>query len=128
MCELLDFLLGHGIKIVLITSKRIKSTRGNLQLLVAEHYFQALITPDVLQNPKPHPDSVYLALEETGATKEEALVVGDTYYDIAAGSAAQVATVAVTWGNHTRAELEQAQPTYYADTVAQLKAIIAKLM
>ncbi len=125
--ELLALLRERGTKMAVITSKRIRSTRDNLALLAIESYFDAVITPESVANPKPHPEPVLLALESLGVGAAEALMVGDTCFDIAAGNDARVATIAVTWGNYDEERLCQAKPTYTVDTVAELRRLILSL-
>lgn len=49
---------------------------------------------------KPHPSMVLRALAETGAEAADAVMIGDTTFDIEMGRAAGVRTVGVTWGYH----------------------------
>ena len=48
---------------------------------------------------KPDPAPVLAALELLGAEPAEAAFVGDSPFDVGAGNAAGVYTVAVAWGN-----------------------------
>ena len=48
---------------------------------------------------KPDPAPVLAALELLGARPAEAAFVGDSPFDVAAGKAAGVFTIAVAWGN-----------------------------
>jgi phosphoglycolate phosphatase-like HAD superfamily hydrolase len=47
---------------------------------------------------KPDPEPVLVALERLRATPDEAAFVGDSPFDVGAGKAAGVFTVAVSWG------------------------------
>ncbi len=49
---------------------------------------------------KPHPSMLLAALGETGAEAVDAVMIGDTEFDIAMGRAAGMATVGVSWGYH----------------------------
>jgi pyrophosphatase PpaX len=53
---------------------------------------------------KPHPEPVLHALAELGARPEESAFVGDSPFDVGAGKAAGVFTVAVSWGGIHRGE------------------------
>jgi phosphoglycolate phosphatase len=57
---------------------------------------------------KPHPAMVLAALEETGVAARDAVMVGDTTFDIAMGRAAGVRTLGVAWGYHPVADLRAA--------------------
>ena len=72
---------------------------------------------------KPHPDPVLQTLETFGCKAEDALVVGDTWYDIEMGKRAGVKTCGVTYGNGTREELIQAGADYLVDDFGKLPLI-----
>lgn len=57
---------------------------------------------------KPHPAMLMAALAETGAEAGQAVMVGDTTYDIEMGRAAGFRTIAVGWGYHGPDALREA--------------------
>ncbi len=57
---------------------------------------------------KPHPSMLLAALGETGAEAADAVMIGDTEFDIAMGRAAGMATVGVSWGYHPVERLRDA--------------------
>lgn len=72
---------------------------------------------------KPNGLIVDLALEGTGFTKEETIVIGDRLYtDIACGINGQVDTVAVFTGEVKREDLDHTEfePTYYCDSIRDI--------
>ena len=73
---------------------------------------------------KPHPDPVLLTLEAFGCKAEDALVVGDTWYDIEMGRRAGVRTCGVTYGNGSREELMRAGADFLVDDFRELMEII----
>lgn len=93
-----------------------KSTRG-LDHCLATHglasRFATLQTADHHPS-KPHPAMLEAALAETGAEAGNAVMIGDTQYDMAMARTAGVRAIGVDWGYHTRAELFDAG----ADAVA----------
>lgn len=60
------------------------------------------------------------------ATAGRVWYVGDEDRDVAAGHAADVPAVAVTWGYNNAAQLEQSQPTHTVTTPDELYKLIAK--
>ncbi len=59
---------------------------------------------------KPQPDMVYLALNESGFKKEEAVLIGDRLYtDIACGVNAGISTIFVLSGEGTMDDLEKSE-------------------
>jgi phosphoglycolate phosphatase len=73
---------------------------------------------------KPHPSMVYQALADAGADASDAVVIGDTVYDIHMGRAAGTRTVGVNWGYHSVAELRAAGADYIAESMDDLKAYL----
>lgn len=72
---------------------------------------------------KPEPDMVYLALERTGYSSDEALIVGDRLYtDIACGVNAGISSVFVLSGEGTLDDLEKSdiKPTLVMKNVREL--------
>lgn len=57
---------------------------------------------------KPHPSMLTTALAETGCAARDAVMIGDTEFDIAMGRAAGFATIGVGWGYHPAARLATA--------------------
>ena len=72
---------------------------------------------------KPHPDPVLQTLKVYGCKPEDALVVGDTWYDIEMGRRAGVRTCGVTYGNGTREELADAGADFLIDDFGKLSSI-----
>ena len=103
-----------------------KSDRGLIRCL--DHHaitglFVTLQTAD--RHPsKPHPSMVYQALADAGADARNAVVIGDTVFDIHMGRAAGTRTVGVNWGYHRVAELREAGADYIAESMDDLKAYL----
>ncbi|MGH2995429.1 MAG: HAD family hydrolase, partial [Gaiellaceae bacterium] len=58
----------------------------------------AVVTTETTERHKPHPAPVLAALEQLHASPEQAAFVGDSPFDVSAGKAAGVFTIAVLWG------------------------------
>ncbi len=74
---------------------------------------------------KPHPAMVLKALAETGMAPADALMIGDTSYDMAMGAAAGVRTLGVTWGYHTRDQLIASGAERLVESYEDLMAVLA---
>jgi phosphoglycolate phosphatase-like HAD superfamily hydrolase len=72
-----------------------------------------------VESTKPQPDLVQAALDKAGGG--DAVMVGDTPWDIKAARAADVPTVAVITGGFSRAELEEAGAAAVYESVAELR-------
>jgi pyrophosphatase PpaX len=92
-------LKGQGRRLGIVTAKRRKTVELAFAVLPLEPYFDVVVTADMTDRHKPHPEPVLVALDRLGAAPEEAAFVGDSPFDVGAGKAAGVYTVAVTWGN-----------------------------
>jgi phosphoglycolate phosphatase len=87
-----------------------KSRRG-LDRMIAHHglggYFQSTQVADNHPS-KPHPSMLDATLSETGVLAQNAVMIGDTSYDMIMGKAAGFHTVGVSWGYHSVEELADA--------------------
>ena len=67
---------------------------------------------------KPHPSMLLKCLADTGAEATDAVMIGDTTYDIEMGRAAGFRTLGVSWGYHPVAALRAAGADLIVDTYA----------
>jgi pyrophosphatase PpaX len=96
--ELMETLSGQGRKLGIVTAKGRQTVDLAFAVLSLERYFDAVVTADMTERHKPDPAPVLKALELLESERADAAFVGDSPYDIAAGKAARVFTVAVSWG------------------------------
>ncbi len=119
IAELLDALDADGWLLAVATGK---SDRG--LNLVLEHHglsrrFVSLQTAD--RHPsKPHPSMIEAALAQAGTDRANAVMIGDTSYDMMMAKAAGVRALGVGWGYHPPAELFAAGARSVAMDSAQL--------
>lgn len=87
-----------------------KSRRGLNHLLAAHDLAGLFVTMQVADDhpSKPHPSMVMAALAEAGVAAADAVMVGDTTFDMAMARAAGVEALGVGWGYHSPADLAQA--------------------
>lgn len=103
-----------------------KSRRG-LEALLDHHDLRGLfVTRQVADDhpSKPHPAMLKAALAEAGVSAGNAVIVGDTSYDMEMGVAAGVAGIGVSWGYHPVAELREAGARLIVSSFAALEAAI----
>ena len=103
-------------RLAIVTSKSADTTAMAFRAVELRDYFDVVVTASDTAAHKPSPEPVLLALERLGAAPERAVYVGDAPVDIAAGKAAGVATIAVTWGVFSRAALAAAAPDFTVAT------------
>ncbi|MBZ4021146.1 HAD family hydrolase [Rhodobacter sp. TJ_12] len=107
-----------------------KSRRG-VDALIAHHGLGGLfVTQQVADdNPsKPHPAMVLAALREAGVEPSDAVMIGDTTYDVNMAHAAGVTAIGVSWGYHPVADLVAAGAERIVTSFAELEAAIAEML
>ncbi|WP_046079731.1 HAD family hydrolase [Halomonas sp. HG01] len=83
------------------------------------HWFHASRTADETLS-KPHPRMLQELLDELGVPVEEAVMVGDTEYDLEMARALGMDRVAVTYGVHAPERLAASRPVYTAEAFPAL--------
>jgi len=73
-------------------------------------------------NPKPHPAMLLELMEELGSAKDQMLMIGDTSHDLEMARAAEVDSVAVTYGAHPEEGLRACKPLNCFPSVSSLSA------
>jgi HAD superfamily hydrolase (TIGR01509 family) len=107
--ELISSLVERGYGVWLATSAEPEELEHHLQELGAEDNIAGVVSSDEAEESKPAPDIFRLALEQAAVSPEDAVVVGDSIWDIEAAKEAGVRAAAVmTGGAFSRAELEEA--------------------
>ena len=104
-----------------------KAMRGLTHALEAHGLgplFQTLQTADGHPS-KPHPAMLLDALVETGAEAADAVMVGDTSFDMEMARAAGMTAIAVTWGYHPETRLRDAGAHHVIHRWDELDAALA---
>jgi HAD superfamily hydrolase (TIGR01509 family) len=107
--ELVASLVERGYEVWLATSAKPEELEHHMNELGAEGKISGVVSSDEAEESKPAPDIFGLALERAGVSPEDAVVVGDSIWDLEAAKEAGVKAAAVmTGGAFSRAELEEA--------------------
>ena len=117
ICDLKD----RGHTVVLASSAKQDEVDHYLDQLDAREIADDWTTSADVESTKPEPDLVQAALDKAGAGADDAVMVGDTTWDIEAAKRAGVATIAVMTGGFGRDELEDAGAAAVFDSVAELR-------
>ncbi len=75
---------------------------------------------------KPHPAMLEQALFEAGALPEEAVMIGDTGYDMGMANAAGIRAIGVDWGYHHPHELAAAGAEWVAESPEELREYLLR--
>ncbi len=73
---------------------------------------------------KPHPSMIHAALSETGVASGDAVMVGDTSFDIEMARAAGIAAIGVSWGYHPPGALIAAGAAHVITDFADLPGAV----
>ena len=124
VAETLAALKRAGV-ILLISSNNIREVLERLttRLGIAK-YFDGIICADDVVNTKPSPDIALLALERYNIKGSEALVVGDSTYDMDMGREAGCDLCGVSFGSHTPEMLREKGAKYVIDHYSELQKIV----
>ena len=123
--ELMGTLSEEGRKLGIVTAKGRQTVDLAFAVLSLERYFDAVVTADMTDRHKPDPAPVFKALELLESEPADAAFVGDSPYDIAAGKAAGVFTVAVSWGKiHPEGRLLEAGADVLVHTPQELLDVL----
>jgi phosphoglycolate phosphatase len=122
----LEELSGLGVVMAIVSSRGRASLLDLLERLRIREHFRAILGEDDVLRKKPEPEPVLRLAESLAVSPARVLVVGDTTYDIEMGHAAGAKTCAVTYGSHDVARLGRARPTYQLDSLAGLRALLAR--
>lgn len=88
----------NGIKLGIATSKKDLHMKNEFNHLGINHYFDVIITIDNVKNPKPHPESLELAIRKMNSKKSETLFIGDSIFDLKCAENAGVDFALASWG------------------------------
>lgn len=120
--ETLTALKDRGLVLTIASSRSNASLNAYIKNLGLTDTITYVLGGNDVQEGKPHPEAVNRTLRELGFKPEEAIVVGDTVFDIHMGRNAGTRTCGVTYGNGTRESLTDA--TWLIDDFAELIDII----
>jgi HAD superfamily hydrolase (TIGR01509 family) len=118
--ELLEELRRRGHAVVLASSAKAQEVEHYLDLLDARELANGWTTSADVQATKPEPDLVHAALKLVGGSAQDAMMVGDSPWDVRAADRAGVPTLAVLTGGFAAAELREAGAIAVFESVAEL--------
>ena len=130
--NLLRSVAGRGLPVVLASSAKQQELEALRRAIDADDAITGATTADDVSTSKPAPDLVQRALDLAGSSPGDAVLVGDTVWDVAAAHHTGVLCVALTCGGTTAEELRAAgaDEVYRdpADLLAQLhRTALARL-
>lgn len=120
--ELLRELKHRGYVLAIATSRTKTSYHAYMERIGLKNYFDVEITLEDVSAHKPDPECLYAVLNKLGAKPEEAIMIGDTRFDIGSAVNAGVDSVMIRW-SHAIGEMTW-EPTYYVDKPEEILKIV----
>ena len=120
--ETLRTLKARGKLLAVATNKPAAQAHAVLEAVHLDHLFDHVVGI-INEDPKlmkPHPAMINRVLEHFNLPGKRAVMVGDTWRDIAAGKAAECATIAISTGAEPRSQLEEHNPHFTIDTFSEI--------
>ena len=120
--ELLQKLHAAGLQVVVATSAKASETKALLRQAGLEDLIDQAADSDDAEQSKPAPDIIQSALLKSGTRPSEAVMLGDTPYDIEAARKAGVATVILRCGGWWNDDAFAGAAAIYDDPADLLEA------
>lgn len=124
--ETLAALEAAGLMLAIATGKSRRGLDHALEEAGVRHHFLATRCGEE-SAPKPDPAMLRDLLLELDTAPQDAIMVGDTEFDLIMARAAATRSAAVTYGAHARGRLLGQRPDCIIDDVRELPAALARL-
>ncbi|HET8732226.1 MAG TPA: HAD-IA family hydrolase [Anaeromyxobacteraceae bacterium] len=124
--EVVRALKAAGHPVAIITAKIEQGAERTLRHVGLREHVDLVVAADTVARCKPDPMPVHHALERLGRSPQEAVMIGDSNHDLAAGRGAGTATAGVLWGAASREVLAPLADHLLAE-VGELLPLVARL-
>jgi phosphoglycolate phosphatase-like HAD superfamily hydrolase len=102
----------EGLKAIVATSAKDEELQGLLKAAEVDDLMEEKATASDAKRSKPDPDIVEAAIEESGVSSSDAVMIGDTPYDVEAATRAGVRVIAFRSGGWDDESLKGAVQIY----------------
>jgi phosphoglycolate phosphatase len=124
MFEMLDKLKEAGVIVTIASSKRRNLVEVVLDHHNIAHHFKMVIGAADVTNHKPHPESVHITLDQLQIDLSDAVVIGDSIFDLDMAKNAGVDAIGVTTGLHNKEMLQKSEPLHIVEGLHEVLPII----
>ena len=124
--KLIEDLKERENTVVLASSAKEWEVEHYIELLDVAEIVDAWTTSADVEQTKPDPDLVHAALDKVGGRPDEAMLIGDTVWDVEAAARAGVETLAVRTGGFSEAELREAGAKQVFTSVEELRQTLVE--
>lgn len=126
--ELLERLQAESISCAILSNRLQPSLSELLEHAGLHDKFELVFGGNELPAPKPNPASVRLICDSLGVEEQETIIIGDTAVDVLTGKNSSLrASVGITHGFGSRAQLEEAGADYIVDSLIEFEDLIKRL-
>lgn len=119
--ELLTGLKSSGYKLAVATGKGRQGLQRVWAMSGTEDFFDNSRCADEAQS-KPSPDMLHQLLSEMNIAVDEAVMIGDSQFDMAMAKAAGMDRIGVSFGVHNAQQLQAHEPLVVIDQLSQLRS------
>ncbi len=122
--DTLQELTSRGLTLTIASSRSHASIVHYVEDLGIDRYISLILGADDVENAKPSPEPVNITLKHLSINPQEAIVVGDTKFDILMGKNAGCMACGVTYGNGTRDDLLSIGADFIFDDLSEILNVI----
>lgn len=112
--EMLNTLKENGCKLAVVSNKSDEAAKAVVKSFFG-NCFEIVLGKSERSPAKPDPASVLYVMETLEAEKNDTIYIGDSDVDVLTAHNAELKCIGVTWGNRSRAEIENAGAEFIAD-------------
>lgn len=124
VADTLRQLHNQGCTLSIATSRGYKSVVDFIKGFHLDDIITFVIAAEDVKHAKPDAEPVIKTLKHYGMKAEDAVVIGDTHFDILMGRNAGCATIGVTYGNGSRESLIEAGADMVVDDFAEIANLV----
>lgn len=126
MESLIKELKREGYKLAVVTSRLRNSTEEGLRKYGLMECFDAIVTADDTSKHKPDPEPAQIALQKLHSVPQEALMIGDSMFDVLCAKNAGIEAVLVSWAMATDAQskLQDSKPEHVIEKAEEVWGIL----
>lgn len=125
ICSLLDTLQKEGYRLFVATSKPEHMSRAILEHFHMAGYFEDIVGA-VADGNRDTKEQILTELKTRNQNAGDAIMVGDTVFDILGARAHNIPAIGVSWGFGEVADMEKAGAIAIADTMQQLYQLLKR--
>ena len=126
VAEAVKALKERGAKLAIVTSRGLATCRAGLEEYGLNGCFDAIVAAETTDIHKPLPEPALIGCRMLGVKPAEALMIGDSLFDLHCGCSAGCDTAFVTWSFATPLEtaVKEGTPTYIINHPSDLLELV----